>query len=69
MKTYALYDTADNECLVFMGSMKELEAYTGKKQRTISSNMSRGLKLLHRYEVAVIEEDEDERGNQTGSTL
>jgi hypothetical protein len=60
MKTYALYDMTDYECLVFMGTMKEVAEWTKTPRNNISSCMSRGLRVSHRYEVAVIEEKENE---------
>lgn len=60
MNTYALYDTLDNECLVAMGSMKELAEYTGATRDNIKCCLSRNMRVLHRYEVAKIEEDDDE---------
>ena len=60
MNTYMLYDTKYTECLVAMGSIKEIAKYTGATRNNILSCMVRGIKVLHRYEVAKLLEDEGE---------
>ena len=59
MNTYALYDTKDYECLVTMGSINELAKYIGTTTNNIRCCYSRKRKLLHRYEIAKIEEKEE----------
>lgn len=59
MNTYMLYDTKYSECLVAMGSIKVLQEYTGVSRNNIISCMCKGMKVLHRYEVAKLVEDEE----------
>lgn len=60
MKTYGLYDVNDYECLVLIGNINDLSRYTGESINNIRCCLSRGLRVSKRYEVAKLDDYEDE---------
>lgn len=58
-KLYGIYDLKSNETLVMVGNRDQLCEWTGMNMNTLSSSISKKIKIMHRYEIVPLEEYED----------
>lgn len=56
MKLYGLYDSQDNDCLIMVGTSKELARYLRTSTHVVYCMASRRCKIENRYELVVFKE-------------